>query len=74
MVGTVVASRRISGLEPVAPPLPSIVMKSGSAAKQNAKSFSTCPAAILMPIGRPFDRRRRLETKSFISDGELISR
>ena len=44
-MGTVVASFIIFGLAAVAPPLPSIVMKSGCAEQANSKSSSICSAA-----------------------------
>ena len=68
-----VDSRSRSGLEPVAPPRPSMVIKSGSAYMQCSRSCSICPAAILIPIGRPFERSRSIVTIAFKSSLEQIS-
>ena len=64
MVGTLVESLMMAGDAPVAPPRPSIVMKSGSAKTQNSRSFSIRPAAILIPIGLPSLLQRSSHTRS----------
>ena len=67
MVGTLAASRISFGLAPVAPPRPSMVMKSGSANTQYSRSRSIRPAAILMPMGLPSDSSRSFATSAFKS-------
>ena len=72
-VGTLVESLTSFGLAPVAPPLPSMVIKSGSAKTQYSKSFSIFPAAIFIPMGRPSDAMRSWATKSLKSSLLRIS-
>ena len=62
----------IAGDAPVAPPLPSMVMKSGPANTQYSKSFSIFPAAILIPTGLPSLRSRSSSTSFFKSSFVLI--
>ena len=73
IVGTEVDSLNKNGLEPVAPPLPSIVIKSGSAKTQCSRSSSILPAAIFIPIGLPPDFSLSISTISFKSSLLLIS-
>ena len=82
MVGTLAESRSIRGEDPVAPPLPSMVIKSGSAYTQKARSFSILPAAIFTPTGRPSEAILSWATRLFKSslvfipgnlDGAVIS-
>ena len=61
------------GLAPVAPPLPSIVIKSGIAKHTYSKSASICPAAIFIPIGLPSDFSLNSSTKDFKSSLVFIS-
>ena len=65
-------SRTRRGLAPVAPPLPSIVIKSGPAKTQYSRSRSILPAAILIPIGLPSDSQRSLSTSARKSSLVLI--
>ena len=73
IVGTVVASFMILGLAPVAPPLPSIVIKSGFAKQANSRSSSICPAANFTPIGLPSDFSLNSSTRDFKSSFVSIS-
>ena len=72
-VGTVELSFRYFGDAPVAPPRPSMVMKSGCAYAIHSRSASICPAAIFIPIGRPSLRSLRDVTSCFKSSFVLIS-
>ena len=61
------------GEDPVAPPLPSIVMKSHPECDMNSRSSSILPAAILTPIGLPPVLSLSVDTMSLRSSGEFIS-
>ena len=65
-------SFRNFGEEPVAPPRPSMVMKSHPDCEMNSRSSSMCPAAIFTPMGFPPVLERSMSTVLFRSSGVSI--